>query len=439
MRTRLFTGVAATAVAALALTACSGGGTAGTTPATTAGSGTSGEQITLTVATFNEFGYTDEMFAEYEADHPGITIDHQRAGQSTEAHENLMTRLAAGGSGIADIQAVDGDWLAELKPLSDQFVDLSSPDVEGRWLDWVEAQATTEDGALMGYATDIGPEATCYRRDLFEAAGLPSDREEVATLLDGDWDHYFEVGRQFKAATPDVGWFDSAGAVMNARVQQLPNPYSSTTGEETIIPLGENTQIKELYDSTLAAAVDDDLSAGLGQWGTDWINAFQSGAFATMQCPSWMLGVIEGNAAGQTNWDVASTFPGGGGNWGGSYLTVPAAGAHTAEAQELAAWLTAPEQQLKAFAEAGTFPSQVEAQESSELAAATNEFFNNAPTGEIFTERAEAVESQPFKGEHYFAMNTIVGEAIGRVDVDGTATAEESWNQAVSDADANIG
>lgn len=432
MRTRTLKSVAAAAVGlALALTAC----TSTSTPAPSAsGSGTAaGGDIELTVATFNEFGYTDEMFAEYEASHPGVKITHQKAGQSSEAHDNLTTRLAAGGSGLPDIQAVDGDWLPELKPLAAQFADLSNSEVEGRWLDWVAAQATV-DGKLIGAATDIGPEATCYRKDLFEAAGLPSDRDEVKKLLDGDWNHYFEVGKQFHAATPNVGWFDSAGAVMNARVQQLANPYSSTTGTETVIPLDQNADVKALYDSTLQAAVGDGLSAGLGQWGQSWMDAFQNGGFATMQCPSWMLGVIEGNAAGVTSWDVADTFPEGGGNWGGSYLTVPAAGANVEAATELALWLTAPEQQLKAFASKGTFPSQVEAQDSSELAAATNEFFNNAPVGEIFKNRAAAVKSQPFKGEHYFAMNTIVGEAIGRVDVDKTDDAAASWEKAVTAA-----
>lgn len=417
---------------AVVLSACSSGATpAANSPAA---STASNEKVELTVATFNEFGYTDAMFAEYTKAHPNVTIKQKKAGKSQEAHDNIITRLAAGGSGLADIEAADSDWMPELKPQADKFADLKSGDTDGRWLDWVSAQATTTDGKLLGYGTDIGPEATCYRKDLFAKAGLPSDRAGVKKLLDGDWNHYFTVGKQFKAKVPNVGWYDSAGAVMNARVQQLENPYSSTKPEETVIPLDQNTQIKNLYDTTLQASVNDKLSAGLGQWGDDWMAAFQKGSFATMQCPSWMLGVIEGAASGQTNWDVASTFPGGGGNWGGSYLTVPAAGKHVEEAKALAAWLTAPEQQLKAFASKGNFPSQVQAQSSPELAKATNKFFNNAPTGTIFAERAKAVATQPFKGEHYFALNTIVGEAIGRVDVDKTDDAAASWQKAVAAA-----
>ena len=36
------------------------------------------------------------------------------------------------------------------------------------------------DGKLIGYGTDIGPEAICYRADLFKKAGLPTDRVLVS-------------------------------------------------------------------------------------------------------------------------------------------------------------------------------------------------------------------------------------------------------------------
>ena len=58
-----------------------------------------------------------------------------------------------------------------------------------------------------------------------------------------------------------------------------------------------------------------------------------NGEFATMLCPGWMLGVIAGNAPDVTGWEVANVFPNGGGNWGGSYLTVPANGENVEAAQ----------------------------------------------------------------------------------------------------------
>ena len=283
--------------------------------------------------------------------------------------------------------------------------------------------------AVMGYGTDIGPEAICYRADLFEAAGLPSDRAEVAKLLDGGWDKYFTVGKDFVAKS-DAAWFDAADGVFQGMINQIETPFENADG--TPIPLGENTEIKKAYDQLITAAVTDDLSADLAQWSTDWSTAFQNDGFATMLCPGWMLGVIEGNAEGVEGWDIADVFPGGGGNWGGSYLTVPTQGAHPEEAKKLAAWLTAPEQQLKAFASKGTFPSQKEALASPELLKSTNAFFNDAPTGQILTNRANAVSVTPFKGPNYFAIRALTSDAINRADVDKTDDPEASWAKAVA-------
>ena len=430
----LLRGTVAVGVAALMLASCS----PPAEPEQPSGEGTSGE-ITLTVATFNEFGY-DDLLAEYSSQNPGITVLEKKAGTSDAARENFMTKLAAG-SGLSDVEAVEVDWLPEIMQSADLMADLSDPQVADRWLEWKSAQATTGDGKLVGYGTDIGPEAVCYRSDLFAAAGLPTDREEVAKLLGSSWEDYFAVGKQF-VATSDAAWFDSADAIFQGMVNQIENPFSSTQPEETLIPLDQNTQIKGIYDSLLKAAVDDGLSAGLQQWQPDWQKAFQvkdekgAGTFATMLCPGWMLGVIEGNAAGMEGWDIANQFPGGGGNWGGSFLTVPAQGKNVDEAKKLAAWLTAPEQQIKAFKLKGTFPSQVDALSSDDLLSVTNPFFNDAPTGQILADRAKAVTVVPFKGPNYFAYRASISNAINRVDVDKTDSPDDSWKTAASDISA---
>ena len=149
-----------------------------------------------------------------------------------------------------------------------------------------------------------------------------------------------------------------------------------------------------------------------------------------------MLGVIEGNAAGVKGWDIANTFPGGGGNWGGSFLTVPSQSEHPEEAKKLAAWLTAPEQQLRAFQAKGPFPSQVKALESTELKNEKNAFYNNAPTGQIFSEQAKRVSVVPFMGTKYSAINDAMQNALSRVDIDKTDSAEASWAKFETDVKA---
>jgi len=411
---------AAASTSALVLAGCAGGGG---TPATQ----DPNEKITLTVATFNDFGYTQELVDEYTKEHPNVTVELTKAATSNDARANYFQKL--GKTGLADIEAIEVDWLPEVM----KYADLLQPvpkDLESRWLDWKVEAAKDAEGNLIGYGTDIGPEGICYRSDLFKAAGLPTDRDEVAKLIEGDWAKYFSVGDQYVKATGKA-WFDSAGGTYQGMINQVEAAYEDPESGEIIAT--ENPEVKSIYDQVLAASATQ--SAHLGQWSDDWFAGLTNGAYATMLCPGWMLGVISGNAKDVTTWDVANVFPNGGGNWGGSYLTVPANGKHVAAASELAAWLTAPEQQIKAFVNAGTFPSQNEALTDPTLLDYKNEYFNNAPVGQIFSERATAVTVAPFKGQFYFQINDAMQKALTRVE-DGTQNATQSWDQWVSEVNA---
>ncbi|KTS14339.1 ABC transporter substrate-binding protein [Microbacterium testaceum] len=416
-RVALAASVASTS--ALVLAGCSGGGGAA--------AGSSDEEITLTVATFNDFGYTDELLNAYTAEHPNVKIVHNRAAKSNDARANYFQKL--GKSGLADIEAIEVDWLPEVMKYSDLLAPVPD-DLKDRWLDWKSKAATDSSGNLIGYGTDIGPEAICYRADLFEAAGLPSDPTEVAAALQGDWSKYFEMGDKYVAATGKP-FFDSASSVYQGMINQVEAAYEDPdTGEITATT---NPEVKKIYTETLDASKTQ--SAHFEQWSTDWYAGMANGAFATLSCPGWMLTQIEGNAPEVSGWKIADVFPNGGGNWGGSYLTVPANGAHVAEAQALADWLTSPEQQVKFFEQAGTFPSQVDALKSPELLQAKNAYFGDAAIGEIFTNRANAVSVTPFKGQYYFQVNDAMSKALLRVDQN-TQDAQTSWDQWVSQVDA---
>jgi cellobiose transport system substrate-binding protein len=409
---------AAASTTALVLAGCAGGGSS---------SGDSNEKITLTVATFNDFGYTQELLDGFTKEHPNIKVVQNKAATSNDARANYFQKL--GKKGLADVEAIEVDWLPEVMKYSDLLAPVSK-DLDSRWLDWKVKAATDAKGNLIGYGTDVGPEAICYRSDLFKAAGLPTDRDSVAKLLEGDWAKYFEVGDQYVKATGKA-WFDSAGGTYQGMVNQVEAAYEDPDSGK--ITATTNSDVKDIYEQVTAASKTQ--SAHLQQWSDDWNAGMQNGAYATMLCPAWMQGVISGNAKDVTTWDIANVFPNGGGNWGGSYLTVPANGAHVKEAAELAAWLTDPAQQIKAFANAGTFPSQQEALKDSTLLDFTNDFFNKAPVGKIFSDRAAAVTVSPFKGQYYFQINDAMQKALTRVE-DGTQSASASWDQWVSEVKA---
>jgi cellobiose transport system substrate-binding protein len=413
----------------LLVSACAGNDQTGT-----ASSEADGPKIELTIATFNEFGYSD-LYREYEAAHPNIKITERKAATVDEHIKNLETNLASG-SGMADIEAMEVSWTYKYlgKAKADKFVDLrqyGADDLKSRWLDWKVAGATTTDGKIIGYGTDIGPEAICYRKDLFAKAGLPTDRAEVAKMFP-DWASYFSYGRKFKKELPNSAWYDSAALTWEAMRNQLIQAYYSNQDRY----LGdENDLLKKTWDQ-IVAGTEEGLSAKLPAWSDAWVKAFRTDAFATMACPGWLLGVIQDNAGtfGKGKWDVADVFPGGGGNWGGSYLTVPTQSSQPEEAAKLAAWLTAPEQQTKVFKKVGSFPSTVDAYDAPQVKEQVNAYFNNAPVGKIFINRAQNVILKQHKGPRDGEINQVFSDALARVD-EGKQTPDAAWKQALKEAD----
>ncbi|GAB3615846.1 extracellular solute-binding protein [Okibacterium endophyticum] len=425
-RTRIAATLAGAASIALVATACSGGG-----DATTGG----GEQIELTVTTFGTFGY-DELYAEYEEANPSITIEATNIDTGGNARTDTFTKLAAG-SGLSDVVAIEEGWLGAIMEVSNQFVDLNeygAADIEDRWLDWKYAQGTDPDGRVIGYGTDIGPSGLCYNGQLFEAAGLPSDRESVAELFGGDdatWERYFEVGQQYKDATGKA-WYDHSGFVWNSMVNQLDEGYYTADGE---LNVEGNSELEGRFD-LLGSATENGQSAAMTAWDWGGGKGFVDGSFATFVCPGWMLGTIQGSleAGGgdaSTGWDFADVFPGGPTNWGGAFLSVPETSAHKEEAAKLAAWLTHPDQQVKQSAAANNFPSTLEAQQVLAEEATPNEVFNGAPTGAILASRAEGVVAQ-FKGpDDSVIQENVFGPPLTQLDR-GEITTQEAWDEALA-------
>ena len=413
---------------ALGVAACGGGGGGSDVPAAAGPN----EHVDLTLATFTEFGY-EALIPEYERLHPNITITHRKTGQGGPYAQDMMTKLAAG-SGLADVQAVEEGHLSDILGKSSKFNDLAkigpADATADRWLPWKYDAGKDKDGKLIGYGTDIGPDAMCYRKDLFAAAGLPTDPEAVKSLF-SSWDSYFQAGAGYVARTGGKAWFDSAAQNFNAMVNQLPVGYLDKSDKLT---LDSNQGIKDAW-AKVTGAVAKGESAKLTAFSNEWNSGFKQNAFATKVCPAWMLGVIKEQAGPENadKWAVTAAFPGGGGNWGGSYLTVPTQSKHPREAAELAAWLTAPEQQIKAFEAKGNFPSQVKALASPELLNSTDAYFGGAKVGELFAEQAKKVTQAQYKGPGDGQIQDTVASAALQAVEQGTSAAD-GWQQLVDGA-----
>jgi cellobiose transport system substrate-binding protein len=420
MNTRpIRTAMAAAAAAALALTAaCSGGGD-------------DDGKITLSVGLFGDFGF-GPLYEEYTKLHPEIEFE-ERIAEFADHHTNLTTHLATG-SGTADIEAVEVGYISQYTAQPDRFhnlLDLGADDLEGQWLDWKWQQALSKDGeSLIGLGTDVGGMAMCYRRDLFEQAGLPVERDEVSALWAESWEDYVEVGRQYSAATGGDYFFESSGNMFRAMVEQADE---GVYDREDNLVVESNPSIGQAWDLTVEA-IEAGMSNRLQAWTPEWNAGFNEGTFATIICPAWMTSYIETNAPDSAGlWDIA-TVPGGAGNMGGSHLVLPSQGEHPEEAYAFIEWLTAPEQQLKVFESTGNFPSTPELFEDPALTGLTKTYFNDAPVGQIFTAAAQAVEPQ-YQGPLQGDVLATIGQGLGRIE-DGSQTPEEAWSQVLGDLES---
>jgi len=394
------------------------------------GSNSGGGKTTLTVGTFGVFGYKQAgLYDEYMKSHPDITIKENVTTRTDVYWPKVLTRLQAG-SGTDDIQAIEvGNITEAVQTQGSKFVDLGKDVDKSQWLDWKNAQATTTDGKLIGLGTDIGPMAICYRKDLFEKAGLETDRTKLAAQWKGDWKKYVDVGKQYmKKAPSGTKFVDSASSVYNAVLNGESERYYDKSGK---VVWDESSGVKNAWDVAMSVATSN-MSAKLKQFDKPWDQGYANASFATVACPAWMIGYIQEKSgdAGKGKWDVAAAPTAG--NWGGSFIGVPTASKHQKEAVELAKWLTAPEQQAKVFAKQASFPSTPSAYSTLKAATATTEFFSNAPITQIFSDSAKTIPAQIFGVKDQPINTALTDIGILQVEQKGKSP-EQGWDAATNE------
>ncbi len=103
------------------------------------------------------------------------------------------------------------------------------------------------------------------------------------------------------------------------------------------------------------------------------------------------------------------------------------------KAADLAAWLTAPQQQIKAFKAKGTFPSQVKALDDPALLEQTNPYFGDARTGALFAAQAKKVGAAQYKGPKDGQIQDNVFRPVLE-SVEQGKNVDEAWRTVVQDA-----
>ncbi|UCM91619.1 ABC transporter substrate-binding protein [Streptomyces marincola] len=370
---------------------------------------------------------------EYERANPGIDVRLSEVGSSVETAQSLTIGLAGGK--VPDLVLIQGDDMPRFVDQPHNFRDLrefGAADVQDDYLDWVMSQSVAEDGSIIGVPTDVGGMAIAYRADLFAEAGLPTDREEVGRLWP-TWEDFIATGERYTAATGEPFVDNAATSVFYQAVNQVSRKYYDDEGE---LVYAENPEIRDAFELALRA-VDAGITARQSTFTEGWSAAMKQSDFAVVAAPSWMLNSIRSNAPETAGaWDIAA-IPGGAGNWGGSYLAIPADAANPEAAWDYIREMQSPQGQLRHFTSSGALPTTPSVYEDERLAGYTDPFFSDAPVGRIYTDSLLGLE--PF---HIGPDSAPIGQEFlnALTDVEqGSGDPARAWENALRNVEIAIG
>nr|WP_235062628.1 ABC transporter substrate-binding protein [Thalassobacillus devorans] len=381
--------------------------------------------VTLDFWVFGATNY-EELAKEYEKENPNVNIKIKNS-ELGDHHDSLFTSISAG-TGAPDLTMIEVDQLDRYREAQDRFVnlyDLGAEEIKDKYLDWKWQMAENGEGDfLFGLPTDIGPKAMYYHTEVFEKAGLPTDPDKVSDLISSP-EKFAEAGKKVLDATgkPMV---DSMEMAFRANMDALEVSYFNRDGE-LLIDQPDNG-VKEAYDYAVKLQ-QQGLVGEYQMWTPEWANALNQGEFAVEMAPAWLKGYMTENApeaAGK--WRVTPLPTNFTGNWGGSYIAIPAETEHSKEAYEFAKWLVSPENQLKSFTESGLFPSAPEVYEMEAFKNNKDEYFGGQNTAAVFAEAAKEIP-EVYKGPKYVTVNNEVLTALRNVQEG--ANPEKEWEAAI--------
>ena len=415
----------------------------------------SSDTADCTVLTINTFGDVIEpaLVSQYRTLHPEIKLSIKKSDLDALNGTGLYTQCAAGGAGSPDIAAVEISYSGFWRSYPQCFIDMrtlhttvgnkSATDLKKDYLAWRWEQGVGYNDNVIGIPTDVGGLEVAYRWDLFKAKGLPYKRADVSKAWN-TWPKFIAFGKKYMAKVSaadkkkNIGFMDNAATIYAAIMNQGSMKYYKNNGTDAgQLVYKTNPQVKLAFNTTIDAAKAG-IGTRIGQFSSDWNVGMSKGTFAVMLAPAWMMDYIKGQAP-TTNgkWDIAD-IPGGGGNQGGSQLTMPIKKAgmpnHKQQAWDFITWYLAPAQQLKVFQIYGLFPSTPSLYKDQDLVGFKDPFFNNAPTGAIYADGVKKLKPI-FEGKLQRCIDMAMGSALSLVINGKEKVTTKAFAKGLSDAD----
>jgi lactose/L-arabinose transport system substrate-binding protein len=359
---------------------------------------------------------------DFQAEYPDITVEF--VNYSPQESWNQLSLAIQGGTGAADVvlgetQAVGR--ILDLGGLTD-LTELIAPyrdNINAPMLDF-----STKDGKVYAATWDVGPVMLYYRRDIFEAAGLPTDPNEVNELV-STWDKFLGVCQTILDET-GLPCFASNkannyGTVYTNMLWQQGLGFYSDDGTVTIDSPENVATLEKLGEFWDAGVVSEDL-----EWTDGWYAALNAPpddpnvkAVATIPIAAWMGGFLKNWAAADRSgdWGVVETpaFAEGqprSANQGGSTFVIPEQSQNKEAAWAFIEYIIGREEsQIEIFKYGDIFPA-LETTYSDPVFSETDPYFADQPVRELYVKSALAMPKANIYGPYASTMSAAVATAV---------------------------
>jgi len=222
--------------------------------------------------------------------YPEIKIEYGELLGGADAFQNMVLALSAG-EGIPEVAGPENSRLAQyvalggLYDITEKALPYYDKMESTKWID-----AMDEEERIYAMPWDSGPVAIYYRRDVFEQAGLASDPESVAKLLD-TWDDFYEVAKLIKERTGKY-MFAQAKANNDFRNYEtlLRQQEAGYVDREGKLVIDSSKAVRTL--EYLGKFWKEDLIQDTPAWTAGWYAGMAEGEVATVINAVWLGGFL---------------------------------------------------------------------------------------------------------------------------------------------------
>jgi len=405
--------------------------------------------LVIWVQQANQDVWEQTVLAGFQEEYPDIELEFVNyAPEEVAAQAALAIQGGTGGPDLGvtqyrDLQeliALEGvmDITAQMKPYLGDF----NPDI----LAYCET-----DGIIYCTPWDIGPTVTYYRRDIFEAAGLSSDPDDVSDMV-ATWDDYLTTCITIKEETGlpcfPQNKANNYGYMVLDMMWQQGIGFFDEDGNITLDTPEVAAALEKVGEFWAADVTTDNLD-----WADAWyadlsatIDNTDTPPVATIVYPAWMGGFFKSwiapDLAGQWGVALMPAWQAGGARAsmaGGSAYFIPKDSANPDAAWAFVEYFALnAENQVAQYAYSDYFPTLVTTY-SDPLMSEPDPYFGDQANRAIYAEVAANIPYANLYDSQYY--NTVAGALATAIQnyATGAMTAEDALKQAADDVRLETG